>query len=130
MPACGYEQWYTITVMEKADLEAETVDFDEDIENQNIGLPPLVTLDEDESKIYISAMDTGLTGRTFDVFLRYHVAVNETVQGPFVETLRPFAIQILGEARPPFDPNMGPRINEFVSSVEVRAGKKLKLNAG
>ena len=123
VPLCLFDQWYTVTVIEKENDTPAKVAFDEEVEGQNFGLPNLVYLDEQAGKVFISALDDNLVDRTFDVYINCHVRVNNTIQMPFNNTMEPFTIEVLGKPKPPFEQNTGPIVEDFLSSVFLEAGK-------
>ena len=68
-------------------------------------------------------MSNSLYGKTFAVFIRYHVDVDPEIQGSFIATMDPFFVTIEDVINESFEPeNQAPRIDEFLDTLTVRAG--------
>ena len=92
--------------------------------------PNLVTLDVEGRRLIINTIAENLRGKTYQVLINYHVETDATIQ-PYYNTFLPaFSIQIVEELFIYAPPNEGPRVEDFLASIELEPGTEETISVG
>ena len=81
MPECGFSIDYTVTLIEKGYQSSEQPSFTPDLEGQT-PIPEFMLLDLEANTLTIEPTSGQLLGKSYAVYIRGHLHVNETIQEP------------------------------------------------